>query len=249
LIFVCSRKRRHSLSRFLHLSRPHLPGRILIDEDDDSYDGMELPPGWRFFMGRRDSTVRILNRAFDHFKYEPFYAVVCDDMIYVTKGWDKILAQSCEDRYVAWGSDGRWNDQLCTSFFLGGELARKMGWIVHPAFGHLFADRAWWEIAQRARLARYHPEVRFEHHKIADRTFFERKITGDRERFGTLMEGEIHQLVERARNAGGSDLAPKEKVAALASPAKTGSGTRLQAIPQGTDQAERAPLPGPGAGV
>lgn len=198
MIFVCSRKRRHSLSRFIHLSRPRLPGRVLIDEGDDSYDGLELPPGWRYFMAPRDSTVNILNRAFEHFQYEPFYGLVCDDMVYQTKNWDKILSESCTPNYVAWGYDGRWGKDLCTSFFVGGDLARKMGWLVHPGFGHLFADRLWWEIAVRAKLAKYHPEVVFEHRKVADQTFFERKITGDREKFNELMENGIKPLVERA---------------------------------------------------
>ena len=200
MIFVCSRKRRHSLSRFIHMSRPRLPGRVLIDDDDGSYDGMELPPGWRYFMGERKSTIEILNRAFRHFPDEPFYAVVCDDMVYQTKDWDKILSESCGTNHVAWGSDGRWNSSLCTSFFIGGELARRMGWLVHPGFGHLYADQLWWEIATRAGISRYHPEVTFEHRKVADETFLQRRITGDREKFKEVMESEISELVERAKN-------------------------------------------------
>ena len=198
MMFLASRGRRQSLERFFGFSRPHLEGRVLIDEDDPSYDGMELPEGWKFFVRPRDKTSAILNRAFLSFPNEPFYGVLCDDMAYSPEGWDEILAEAATPKYVAWGDDGRWGPKLCTSFFIGGDLARAFGWIAHPSFGHLYVDSVWWMIAKGAGIARYRKDVKATHRNVKDKTYLERSIGNDHETFSTVRDQDVPQLTLKA---------------------------------------------------
>ena len=197
MIFVCSRGRRKTVETFFSVSQPMLCGRVLIDDDDPSYEGMSLPANWSFLSGKRAPVTRILNRAYEAMPKEPFYAVICDDMVYLSDDWDLKLSEAAGSRYVAWGDDGRWGKKLCTSFFIGGDLIRKMGWLVHPAVGHLYGDTIWWMIASAAGIGRYLPEVQFRHHKIVDRTFKERRIANDAETFARL-RFDIPELTKRA---------------------------------------------------
>lgn len=201
MIFMCSRKRPKLLQRFFMVSRPLLPGRVLIDEDDSSYENMELPPHWKFSKALRASTVVRLNGAQAMYPDEDYYAVICDDMMIGPSGWDTRLKEAAARNHVAWGDDRKWGDKLCTSFFVGGDLVRTMGFLQHPAFGHLFVDKIWWEIAQGAGLARYCPDVIVQHTKVADETYLQRSIRGDREMFDELKKnGTLKDLIERAKD-------------------------------------------------
>ena len=198
MIFICSRGREAPLSKFFNISLPSLPGRVLIDDDDETYKDFDLPEGWEFVVGKRAPVAQLLNRAYNLYPEEQFYAVVCDDMVYTTANWDQRLSDACGTRYVSWGDDGRWGKQLCTSFFVGGDLVRKMGWLAHPGTGHLYTDTIWWMIASGAKLGKYVPEVKFKHTKIMDKTFRERSISGDAEAFERLRTCEIPQLTLKA---------------------------------------------------
>jgi hypothetical protein len=198
MIFVCSRKRRASLGRFFTESQPTIGGRVLIDEDDGAYAGMSLPAGWEFFVRPRAPVSKIINRAYAAFPSEPFYAVVGDDVTCGPHGWDKVLADAAGPHSVSWGDDGRWGPSLCTTFFVGGDLVRRMGWLAHPAFGHLYVDRIWWGIATGAGIAKYHPDISCRHVNVKDTTYRERSIGGDHQQFAAVMAGEMAALIQRA---------------------------------------------------
>ena len=198
MIFMCSRGRRESLARFFDESKPSLPGRVLIDSDDKSYADFTLPTGWEFIVGPRAPTQVIINRAFKEYPNEPWYGLVCDDMVFGPFGWDEVLAKAAGKHHIAWGNDGRWGPKLCTSFFVGGDLVRLYGWLAHPAFGHLYVDSVWWMIAKGANLARYHPEIRATHYNAKDQTYKERAIRGDQGAFDELRKEAIPDLTRLA---------------------------------------------------
>jgi len=190
------------LEAFFRNNKPVMAGRVLLDNDDEAhYEGMDLPHNWSFFIRPRDTMVKILNRAFEAFPDERFYALAGDDMTYTSK-WDTTLSDAASFKYLAWGDDGRWGPKLCPSFFIGGDLVRHIGWLAHPDFGHLYTDTVWWMIAKAAGLARYRPDVRYTHPKILDQTFRERAISGDKESFDKLRGDGISQLIEKAAELG-----------------------------------------------
>lgn len=200
MIFVPSRGRRQHLEGFFRESRPRLPGRVLIDEDDASYDGMALPAGWEFFRERRAPLVQIMNRAFGRWPDEAVYGCVADDTVCGPEGWDVTLAERAGRSRVAWGEDGINGEKLCAIAFVGGDLVRRMGWLSCPAFGHLYADQVWHAIATATGRAVYRPDIRTIHRKVKDRTYRERSTAGDAARWRAMQGGEIEALIERARS-------------------------------------------------
>ncbi len=181
-------------------SPPSLPGVVLVDDDDASYDDLALPPGWVKCSAPRSGLIARLNRAYSGHPDEDFYAVICDDNE-CTPGWDAILSAACKPHYVAWGDDGVKGERLCCNFFIGGDLVRFMGWLVNPNFGHLYGDRIWWEIAAAAGLARYHPEVKIWHRIVKDRTWQERSTKGDLAVWDKFSRHALPALIARAREA------------------------------------------------
>lgn len=200
MIFVPTRGRRALLEEFFSVSAPSLPGYVVIDDDDRSYDGMTLPEGWLWLIGPRAPLVQIVNRAFRAFPDERFYAVVGDDMRFERPSWDRALAEEAGAANIAWGDDGVKGARLCACAFIGGELVRRMGWLAHPAFGHLYADTVWHSIANATGRARYRPDIRFRHLRVEDRTFAERSIAGDKAIFEQLKKsGGLERLALQAR--------------------------------------------------
>ncbi len=198
MIFVPSRKRRESLNRFFELSAPSLPGRVLIDDDDDSYEGMQLPAGWEFFVSKRKSSSARLNEAFKKRPDEPFYGQIGDDYICKPLGWDVLLAEGCGSTRISWGNDGRWGDRLCTSFFIGGDLVRQFGWMAHPELEHLYVDTVWWMVAKGSGTANYLQDVKCTHINVKDQTYRERRISNDHNVFKKLEQKAIGHLIDFA---------------------------------------------------
>ena len=198
MIFVPSRNRRESLQRFFDVGKPTLPGRVLIDDDDKSYEGMELPEGWDFSVAPRQSTSARLNLGYDLYRNEEFYAVIGDDYVCRPIGWDAMLAESCGFSKISWGNDGRWGERLCTSFFIGGELVRMFDWMAHPDLEHLYVDSVWWMIAKGSGLARYRPDVETTHINVKDSTYRERRMLNDQRTFSRLRTDEISKLIDLA---------------------------------------------------
>ena len=199
MIFVPSRNRRESLERFFAVGQPTLPGRVLIDDDDNSYEGMKLPEGWQFSVGPRESSSARLNRAYRLYPDEQFYGQIGDDYICRPVGWDVSLVESCGWNKISWGNDGRWGEKLCTSFFVGGELVRMFDWFAHPMLEHLYVDSVWWMIAKAAKLGRYRPDVETMHVNVKDQTYRERRVSNDHRTFTKLREdGAIDELINLA---------------------------------------------------
>lgn len=198
MIFVQSRNRRASLERFFDVSKPQMEGRVLIDADDDSYDGMTLPDGWSFFQEPRDSCSAILNRAYRKWPNEPFYGQIGDDYVCKPYGWDVMLAEAASFNHIAWGDDGRWGNKLCTSFFVGGTLVRMFDWFAHPMLEHLYVDSVWWMIAKGAGISKYRPEISTTHINVKDQTYRERRVSNDHVTFSKLRGEPIDELINLA---------------------------------------------------
>lgn len=199
MIFVPSRNRRETLQRFFDVSKPQTPGRVLIDDDDSSYEGMKLPYGWEFISGPRAPTSFRLNDGYNLFRNEPFYGQIGDDYVCKPIGWDTQLAESCGHYKISWGNDGRWGEKLCTSFFIGGELVRMFDFMAHPELDHLYVDSLWWMIAKGSGLARYRADIETKHINIKDKTYQERRLANDHKNFMRLRaDGEIDRLIDLA---------------------------------------------------
>lgn len=145
------------------------PVFVVIDDDDRrTYEDFPLPTHWRKLVYPRARCIEQVNRVFLDFPNEPYYAVMTDDVVPETPGWDKTLKNACLPHFVAWGNDGYWGYQVAGLPFIGGDLVRFLGWVLHPGFQHYFSDCVTAEIAMAAGLDRYHDDIitRHAHHTV-----------------------------------------------------------------------------------
>lgn len=204
MLFLPSRGRPGMLKRFFEYSRPREPGIVYLDDDDsDNYVGVVVPDNWKVEVNPRMTVVEIANHFFRSYPDEPWYGAVADDLICSPDGWDTTLGTSAIGFNVAWADDLINGDTLAGVWFVGGDLARAIGWLNYPGFGHLYGDNVWTEIGRALGTVKYHSEIMTEHlhwstgKSAYDRTAAERKTKGDRETYEAFMTGEFPQLVAR----------------------------------------------------
>lgn len=206
MIVIPSRGRPDSLARFFTHSQPTERGVVLLDDDDvQQYQYIVLPKGWSIMTGPRAGYVAWMNRAFERFPNEPWYACFGDDLLCEPLGWDTALARAAGQNFIAYGDD-RINGQAASCFpFIGGDLVRRVGWLSYPRLGHLYCDTIWGEIGKGLGLLNYHPEITTEHlhwsveKQPYDQTAQERPTAGDKETFELFMATEFDDVVTRCR--------------------------------------------------
>lgn len=129
-------------------------------------------------------------------------AILGDDVLPETNGWDATMIAALPDLGVAYGSDGLeklHGVDLPTHVMVPTEMYLRLGWIGLPTSRHLFCDNAWRELGKLTKFI-YLPEVKLTHlhrwNKTApdDRTYQEAndkdKRELDRLAFETWRDGE-----------------------------------------------------------
>lgn len=154
------------------------------------------------------------NDVFREHPDEPFYALVDDDCMPRTIGWDWILAKAAGPWGIAYGDDVMGHPDLGNQPFIGGEFARAVGWLCHPGLTHLFTDNVLQELGRRIDHYRFVPQVIVEHLHFSvgkssyDETY--RKLdgqgmychTGDKAVFDqALSSGELDRIAQRILGA------------------------------------------------
>jgi hypothetical protein len=135
-------------------------------DDDDSADYPELPnvtykTGPRiFFSASLNELAKVASDAgFTHL------ALLGDDVLPETKGWDKIMVESLGELGVAYGSDGLENlhgADLPTHVVVPVGMYKRLGWLGLPTTRHLFCDNVWRELGKMTEFI-YHPDVKLTH--------------------------------------------------------------------------------------
>lgn len=199
-----SRGRPKDLTRFFALSDPQESGILLLDDDDaHNYVDVPIPSHWQTIVGPRDSIVNLANRTFERFPDEDWYSFLADDLICGPQGWDSTLARLCGKDRLSWANDLINGPDNCCFPFIGGDLVRKMGWMFHPGFGHLYVDTIWHHLQRDLNFGVYAPDITMEHlhwstgKHARDQTAAERRIHGDSERYASLMHDGYQALKER----------------------------------------------------
>jgi hypothetical protein len=199
-----TRGRPLSLQRFFDEGKPEQKGVIIADLDQqEMYASVHAPDGWWWvWVKPMQGFVKKCNIGFEEFPTQEWYAFGGDDCVGRTPHWDSTLSTVAKAGYIAWGNDlvaGK-----CTQPFIPGDLVRHMGWLVHPAFKHLYVDLIWEEIARDLSIARYFPDIIQEHLHFStgkaprDRTSYERMERGDHAVFAKF---DMESVLEKARCA------------------------------------------------
>lgn len=206
MIVIPSRGRPQSLAAFFLTSRPRTPGIVLLDDDDaDAYAGITVPESWTVLVGSRAGYAALLNRAFERFPDEPWYANLGDDCRARPEWWDVHLAAMAVRHGVAYGNDCINGETTCGFPFISGDLVRTIGWLAYPPLGHLYSDTIWREIGLALGRLRYCPDVVTEHlhwstgKQPYDRTAQERPIANDPGLYERFMAQELATVVRRCQ--------------------------------------------------
>ena len=173
-----------------------------LDSDDRSkYTDL---PGVRYIIGDRIFFAASMNEVAALAEAEGFthLALLGDDVLPETVGWDIKLIESLGSLGVAYGSDGLEHlhgPDLPTHVVVPIEMYKKLGWIALPALRHLFCDNVWRELGKITNLV-YMKDVKLTHlhrwNKKApnDKTYEEAnektKRENDRLAFETWRDGE-----------------------------------------------------------
>ena len=158
---------------------------FIIDHDDywlNEYMDLFERTGHLYFKREYDSICAMHNViACSCYPDYDYYSITCDDYIYHTGNWDRILIQKLEEKGggFAYGDDMFGGPALPTTCVISGQIIRALNWIVMPELQYLCGDMVWREIGQRLNRLFYIPEVKIEHmtylaHKAEMDATFER---------------------------------------------------------------------------
>lgn len=136
-----------------------------LDSDDQSkYTDL---PGVRYIIGDRIFFAASMNEVAALAEAEGFthLALLGDDVLPETVGWDIKLIESLGGLGVAYGSDGLEHlhgPDLPTHVVVPIEMYKRLGWIALPALRHLFCDNVWRELGKITNLV-YMKDVKLTH--------------------------------------------------------------------------------------
>lgn len=92
-------------------------------------------------------------------------AILGDDVLPETRGWDEALIDSLPELGVAYGSDGLEHlhgADLPTHVVVPMEMYKRLGWIGLPTLRHLFCDNVWRELGKITKL-KYLSHIKLTH--------------------------------------------------------------------------------------
>lgn len=147
-------------SRFTHLT-------IACDELDPSlatYVGNGLGQPWFTHPFGTGTMVERTNWAAKRLNADIF-GWAADDNVFITRSWDEAVREAFEDPAVTTvnTNDLLVGDEKGGSYFVRGDVVRKLGWLLPPFLDHLYVDFAVTALAKKAGTYVYLPEVIIEH--------------------------------------------------------------------------------------
>lgn len=136
-----------------------------LDDDDRSQypklENTEYIVGPRiFFAASLNELAQIaLEKGFTHI------AILGDDVLPETVGWDSLMISVLPELGVAYGSDGLEHlhgKDLPTHVVVPIEMYKRLGWIGLPTLRHLFCDNVWRELGKLTNFI-YVPKAKLTH--------------------------------------------------------------------------------------
>jgi hypothetical protein len=168
-IAVPTRGRPHNLERLSKAAAQtcktnyHIFARI--DDDDKSVypelDNVTYVKGPRIFFTNSLNELAeiVMNEGYTHI------AILGDDVLPETDGWDEKMISALSELGVVYGSDGLEHlhgPDLPTHVIVPTEMYRRLGWIGLPTSRHLFCDNVWRELGKLTEFI-YLPDVKLSH--------------------------------------------------------------------------------------
>lgn len=143
---------------------------FIIDVDDpcfEMYETLFQYTKHSFYIKNPDQTLAKTYNTIvkSHYIGYKFYSITCDDYIYHTGNWDRILVRKLEEEGpgFAYGNDKYGGSNLPTTCIISAEIIEALGYIVLPTLEYLYGDNVWRDIGLAVGKLFYIPEVNIEH--------------------------------------------------------------------------------------
>lgn len=139
---------------------------IMVDDDDPDLNNYNLD-GYRFEIGKRKMIDEYYHEAIKNNPYQ-YYFLLNDDMVFRTRGWDKILPETIEEKGNSWGV--AFGDDMIhsgkimrpTVAVVSRNIWEELGFIMPSGIG-LCGDWYLGELCGGAGCLFYRPDVIIEH--------------------------------------------------------------------------------------
>lgn len=122
----------------------------------------------KYVYGESKSKVDAINRDMDQAGDFDILLLLSDDMVPVTKSYDKIICEAFEKHFpdtdgVLWLNDGHVGKKLNTSVCMGRKYFERDNFIYNPAYKSLFCDNEFTDVSIRRQKVFYMEKVLIEH--------------------------------------------------------------------------------------
>lgn len=168
-VTVPTRGRPHNLRRLANALKDTCQVEYKLFARLDSDDRAQYPelPNTQYIIGPRIYFAASINELAELALNEGFthLAILGDDVLPETEGWDLALINAIDGLGVAYGSDGLEHlhgQDLPTHVIVPIEMYQRLGWIGLPTTRHLFCDNVWRELGKLTSFI-YLPEVKLSH--------------------------------------------------------------------------------------
>jgi hypothetical protein len=135
-------------------------------DNDDELEYKELD-NTKYIVGKRIFFAASVNELAEIAMQDGYthIAILGDDVLPETVGWDQIMIDALPELGVAYGSDGLEHlhgEDLPTHVVVPIEMYKRLGWIALPTLRHLFCDNVWRELGKITNFI-YLPDVKLSH--------------------------------------------------------------------------------------
>ena len=137
---------------------------IMEHSDVGLYDSIAYPHHWiTVVLDGGKGAATHMNRIFDMFPDEDYYAYLADDVFPITDEWDIKLRDSCIQHGMAYAKDGYHNQTFACHGFLSGKVVRAVGCLNPFGFDHYGFDNFWFHACKDANRIKYYNDVFLRH--------------------------------------------------------------------------------------
>lgn len=168
---LASRGRPENMQRFInhwHATNASSKVYVRLDECDpmiDDYKKIIYPDHFVIVIDSRARLGKAMNEMLKNFPDEPWYGLLADDLIPVTKSWDIELINAAGTKFIAQCNDLSSKPLNCCHPCVGGDLVRFVGWFGLPNCQHYGVEEPWKKLAlsKDLNILKYLPNVIVEH--------------------------------------------------------------------------------------
>jgi hypothetical protein len=137
---------------------------VMEDSDFATYQSIAIPSHWLTVVAQGGKGAAThMNRMFDMFPDEPYYAYLADDVVPKSHEWDKKLAAAAMRAGYAYPNDGDFGITFAPHAFVKGDIVRAVGTLNPADFDHYGFDNFWFHLCRQAHRMVYCGDVMLEH--------------------------------------------------------------------------------------